>query len=248
MELTNCDCLVGLNDLKITENMCIVTDPPFNQKYHYNSYDDNKKEAGYIDWIISIVDRGIPFVIIHYPEMLHKFSIKLGYAPTKVVSWVYNSNTGKQHRDVAFYNVKPNFSQVQQQYKDIHDKRNWERMAKGIGAKIYDWWNIDQVKNKTKEKLGITHPCVMPGNIMSNIIGILPHNITTIIDPFTGSGSTGIAAIEWGKEFIGYELDLKYYELSRKRISNACCVDHKIKPIFMGGFAEEEKQLELFDN
>lgn len=50
-------------------------------------------------------------------------------APERVVSWVYNSNTRKQHRDVAFYGVKPDFNKVKQPYKNQNDKRIRKLMA-----------------------------------------------------------------------------------------------------------------------
>ena len=56
----------------------------------------------------------------------------MGILPTKVVSWVYNSNTAKQHRDIAFFKVKPDFRKVTQPYKNPNDKRIKERMARGI--------------------------------------------------------------------------------------------------------------------
>lgn len=39
-----------------------------------------------------------------------------------------------------------------------------------------------------------------------------------VLDPFTGSGSTGVAAIEEGFEFLGVEKDASYLEIARKRI------------------------------
>ena len=41
-------------------------------------------------------------VIIHYPEALYKIAFQMKMFPERVVSWVYNSNTAKQHRDIAF--------------------------------------------------------------------------------------------------------------------------------------------------
>ena len=143
----------------------------------------------------------------------------MGKFPERVVSWVYNSNTAKQHRDIAFFGVKPNFNQVRQPYKNPNDKRIKERIARGItGSKLYDWWNINQVKNVSKGKNGINHPCVMPLEVMKNIVGILPKD-KIIVDPFMGSGTTGIACKELGYDFIGIELDKNYFELAKERIN-----------------------------
>jgi DNA modification methylase len=40
----------------------------------------------------------------------------------------------------------------------------------------------------------------------------------TILDPFMGSGSTGVAAVKMGRRFVGIEIEPKYFEIARKRI------------------------------
>jgi DNA modification methylase len=137
--------------------------------------------------------------------------------PEKVVSWVYNSNTGKQHRDIAFFGIKPDFRKVGQPYKNPKDKRIAKRISEGKTAKLYDWWEINQVKNVSAEKT--EHPCQMPLKVMENIIGILPDGFT-IIDPFLGSGTTAVACLNLKRNFIGVELDHKYFEISKQRLFN----------------------------
>lgn len=113
-------------------------------------------------------------------------------------------------------------NQVKQPYKNPNDKRIQERIKRGcLGAKLYDWWNINQVKNVSKEKTN--HPCQMPLEVMTNIIGILPYD-AIIIDPFMGSGTTGVAVQEMNKiqnanrEFVGIEIDEEYYNIAKQRI------------------------------
>lgn len=224
INLFNGDCIeiIKNNDfMQLIENkkVCVVTDPPFNIGYHYKSYKDNKKDNEYFEWLCSII-RSISnaYVIIHYPEALYKIANKLNINPVKVVSWVYNSNTAKQHRDIAFFNIKPNFNMVKQPYKNPNDKRIKERMARGIGGgRLYDWWNVNQVKNVSKKDN--SHPCVMPLKVMENIIGILPNDYV-IVDPFMGSGTTGIACKNLNRDFIGIEIDTEYYEIANKRIES----------------------------
>lgn len=73
----------------------------------------------------------------------------------------------------------------------------------------------------SKEKTN--HPCQMPLEVMKNIIGILPDDCL-IIDPFMGSGTTGLAVVEMNKkqnvdrDFIGIEIDKEYYEIAKERI------------------------------
>lgn len=197
-------------------NVIVVTDPPFNIGYHYRTYKDRMGEQEYYRMICDIVSV-FPSVIIHYPEALHKISIASKIVPEKVVSWVYNSNTAKQHRDIAWYGIKPSFTNAWQEYKNPNDKRIKERIAKGSkGGRMYDWWNVNQVKNVSKDKTA--HPCQMPVEVMKNIICTLPED-SVIFDPFMGTGTTAMACIDLGYDFIGCEIDTEYYNIAKKRIN-----------------------------
>lgn len=214
IKIFNGNCLDYLQDFK-NINKIIVTDPPFNIKYKYNSYKDNLKEDDYYEFLESVFQFA-PFVVIHYPESLYKISFQMGMFPERVISWVYNSNTPRQHRDIAFFGIKPDFNKVRQPYKNPNDKRIKERIANGkTGAKIYDWWNINQIKNVSKDKKN--HPCQMPLEVMKNIVGLLPEEYT-IIDPFMGTGTTGVACKELKRNFIGIEIDKDYFEIAKKRL------------------------------
>lgn len=206
--------------IESVDNPVIVTDPPFNIGYKYESFNDNVDEDEYFDYLSDLFIL-CPAVIIHYPEKLyrlaHEIFLKGGSFPERIVSWVYNSNTQRQHRDVAFFGVKPDFSKVRQPYKNQNDKRIQKLISSGkTGAKLYDWWNVNQVKNVNKEKT--KHPCQMPVKVMDNIVGILPEGVT-VIDPFMGSGTTAIPCIDRGMSFIGIEIEQSYYEVSVNRLT-----------------------------
>lgn len=199
-------------------NPIIVSDPSFNIGYKYDKYKDKMNDDDYYTFMGEVFGM-CPSVIIHYPESLYKIAFQIGMFPERVVSWVYNSNTAKQHRDIAFFGVKPNFNKVRQPYKNPNDKRIQKRIAEGkTGAKLYDWWNINQVKNVSKVKTN--HPCQMPLEVMTNIIGILPDDVT-IIDPFMGSGTTGVACKKLGRDFIGIEMSQDYFDIAKNRIMEA---------------------------
>lgn len=209
------DCLTELDN--IPDNSIIVSDPPFNIGYKYRTYKDRMKENEYFRFL-SLVYRGgeIPGVMIHYPESLYRFAIEINLTPNRVVSWVYNSNTQRQHRDIGFFNVEPDFSKDTQPYKNPTDKRVKKLIESGrTGAKLYDWWNVNQVKNVNKDKTN--HPCQMPIEVMEHIIKILPEGFT-IVDPFMGSGTTGLACKKLNRDFIGIELDEEYFKIAKERI------------------------------
>lgn len=65
------------------------------------------------------------------------------------------------------------------------------------------------------------HPTEKPVPLMSEIIGDFTAPGETILDPFAGSGSTGVAALSQGRKFIGIERDPKYFEIMCERIAKA---------------------------
>jgi DNA modification methylase len=196
-------------------NGLVITDPPYNQNYHYSDYKDNLSTDQYINLLSSIPT---PCVIIHYPEeTINILPIALKTKCQQVVSWVYNSNTGKQSRLISWWGCKPDFRKVTQPYKNPNDKRVSKLIDKGkTGAKLYDWWEVNQVKNVSKEKT--SHPCQIPEEIIKRIILTTADISTLIIDPFAGSGTTLKVAKDLGYDFLGFEIDTEYIEIIKNRL------------------------------
>lgn len=69
-----------------------------------------------------------------------------------------------------------------------------------------------------KEREHGKHPTQKPVKLMSFFVETLSNVDDTILDPFMGSGSTGVAARIAGRKFIGIELDADYYKIAESRI------------------------------
>jgi site-specific DNA-methyltransferase (adenine-specific) len=65
------------------------------------------------------------------------------------------------------------------------------------------------------------HPTQKPVALMRWCIAQLPDDVETIVDPFMGSGSTGVAAVTMGRQFVGIEREPAYFDLAAKRIEAA---------------------------
>jgi DNA modification methylase len=92
------------------------------------------------------------------------------------------------------------------------------------------WTNIDRksVKLLTYEYNGLigkrekrVHPTQKPVEVMKWCITKLPKGTNTVLDPFMGSGSTGVGCVQLGRSFIGIELDEDYFNIACKRIQDA---------------------------
>ena len=65
------------------------------------------------------------------------------------------------------------------------------------------------------------HPTVKPVKLMSYLVSIATRPGETVLDPFMGSGTTGVACKILGREFIGFELKKEYFEIAENRIENS---------------------------
>jgi DNA modification methylase len=64
------------------------------------------------------------------------------------------------------------------------------------------------------------HPTEKPVSLMRELLTKCPAH-WVILDPFMGSGTTGVAAVKLGRRFIGIEIEPNYFDISRRRISEA---------------------------
>jgi DNA modification methylase len=73
--------------------------------------------------------------------------------------------------------------------------------------------------NETADKNG--HPVPKPLGWMSWLVNLTTRQGETAVDPFMGSGTTGVACVQLGRKFIGIEREPKYFDIACKRIEQA---------------------------
>jgi site-specific DNA-methyltransferase (adenine-specific) len=64
------------------------------------------------------------------------------------------------------------------------------------------------------------HPAPYPVELVSRIVTLWSFVGDTVLDPFMGSGTTGVACIQLKRDFVGVELDADYFQLAKKRIEH----------------------------
>jgi site-specific DNA-methyltransferase (adenine-specific) len=74
-------------------------------------------------------------------------------------------------------------------------------------------------QTETVEK--VDHMTVKPVCLVSHLIKLFTKEGQTVLDPFLGSGSHGVAAIQSNRNFIGFEIEPKYFEIAKKRLEIA---------------------------
>lgn len=117
--------------------------------------------------------------------------------------------------------------------------RGWLYWDKMMGGDFSDgelaWTSLDRTLKSFRlcNKMGgKEHPTQKPDALMKWCLEFVP-NAQTILDPFMGSGTTGVAAVQMGRDFIGIEREPKYFDIACKRIDDA----QRQKDLFVDGEA-----------
>lgn len=91
-----------------------------------------------------------------------------------------------------------------------HGKKRWNGGGSSAvwshGTSRYGWFGPSN------------HPTEKPASLIVDIVGKFTDNYETVLDPFMGSGTTGVACVRTGRKFIGIEIDRKYFDIAVKRI------------------------------
>lgn len=94
---------------------------------------------------------------------------------------------------------------------------NWpEDKFKKPGLQMRSVWSLGTPKRDEK-KFG-KHPTQKPLDLLKRVILASTKKGDIILDPFTGSSTTGIAAVQQGRKFVGFDSEKDYLELSKKRL------------------------------
>lgn len=80
--------------------------------------------------------------------------------------------------------------------------------------------DVDGKQNASFGKEGGKHPTQKPEYLMENIVLSSTKRGDLVLDPFCGSGTTGVAAVRFGRRFIGIDNEKEYIETAFKRMSN----------------------------
>ncbi len=198
------DCLEVLPTLGRFD--AVVTDPPYGIGFPYHSYDDT---AANLERLIPAVSRAIGNakrgVITPGNTNLHRYP-----PPAWVGAWTWDTTTARgywgwsQWQPILLYgeDVAPGTASVGGVFKS--DRIHFSGGAANIDAGA-----------------GGVHTCPKPLAFATRLLARFSLPGETVLDPFMGSGTTGVAAVKLGRRFTGIEIDESYFSIACKRIEAA---------------------------
>lgn len=235
--LLNADCLDALPALPPSSVNLVVTSPPYNVGLDYGDYDDGKSHADYLDFLrlvfvechrvlapdgracINIGD-GRNGRIPTHAEVI-AFMRDLGFRTLSTVIWNKRTTSNRAAWGSFMSPSNPSFPSTFE-YVLMFGKS--DGLAHSGTATVsrdeFVAWTNPMWEFKPETNLReIGHPAAFPVELPLRCIKMLSYQEDVVLDPFMGSGTTGIACIETARRFIGIELDPKHFATAAKRIA-----------------------------
>jgi site-specific DNA-methyltransferase (adenine-specific) len=203
----------------------VVTDPPFEKEAHTAIRRTQKsiKSGDYDALNFGMITEDIRNFVSKWCTENSKGWNLFFCQVEAVAKWrdTIESHKGKYKRACVW--VKPNSS----------PQFNGQMPAQGYECIVCQWAGEGHSKWNGGGKRGVfthntnggtrhgVHPTEKPVSLMKELVSLFTFDNDVVLDPFMGSGTTGVAAVQMGREFIGIELDEEYFNIACKRIEDA---------------------------
>ena len=253
------DCLDLLSQIPDEKLQLIVTSPPYNIGKEYEKKLDidhylqqqttvisecvrTLAVTGSMCWQVgNYVDRGaiIPLDAILYP-IFSQFGLKMrnrivwhfehGLHCKNRFSGRYETIIWFTKSDEYIFNLDP--VRVPQKYpekKHFKGKKIGQYSGNPLGKNPGDVWIIPNVKSNHVEKT--EHPCQFPVELIERLVLSLSNPNQIVFDPFSGTGTSMIAAIRHGRRGVGAEIHAPYISIARNRIQQELDGTLKTRPM-----------------
>lgn len=229
------DCIEALTQLPESSIDLVFADPPYNLGKDYGASSNDRLPADkYFKWCVQwfmgayrVLRPGGAFYVMHYPEVAATWKQQLDgfFAFQRWITWVYPSNVGhsknnwtRAHRailyytkgDAAFFDGEAD----PQPYKNPDDRRVKHSGKRGVTP--YDWWKYNLVKNNSSDK--VEWPNQLPVELAYRIVVSSCPVGGVVCDPFMGGGTTAAAAIEAGRDWIGFDIEEEACWITQGRV------------------------------
>ena len=222
IELFNDDCIKIMKNMKDESVDLIITSPPYNLgKYHHTGknrhrpYKDNMPEPKYQEWQINVLKEC--YRVLKSTGSLfynHKNRIKNGCQITPY-QWLLKTDFIIK-QEIIWQNGSQNFDKIR--FYPMTERVYW--LSKSPKTKLFNSINHHDFFTRSEWKPVRTkgeHKRAYPVKMVEDIISCFQDS-KIILDPFMGSGTTGVASKSLNKDFIGIELNDIYFKLAQNRL------------------------------
>ncbi len=199
------DCLEYMRGMDVASVDLVFADPPYNVGLKYATHDDKQSKQAYRDWCAEWFAEC---------KRISRYSVVITPAIVNVPMWL---GTIEQTHYLIAWTKQNNCSR--NYIGKTSGFQTWEPiLVYGRAKRCILRDSVDVPISRQKDAEG--HPCPKPLKLLRWIVTNFTERGDTVFDPFTGSGTTGVAALMEGRNFIGTELDAGYYAIAKRRLDN----------------------------
>lgn len=208
------DAVANLCDLKPRAH-CVVMDPPYGLDTH-RTRDGGKDYADGEDYALTLLDGVCEQLVRHLDPSAHLYVFS-GYSYLAAFREILETYFDVQDNPIVWVKNNHTMCDFAKWYPSKHE---YVLFAKMRGSERTLARCVPDVIPAPLER-DSTHSAEKPVGLLSTLIeqSTVPGEL--VIDPFCGSGSTGVAAARLGRSFVGIELDRKWGEVARARLADA---------------------------
>jgi site-specific DNA-methyltransferase (adenine-specific) len=164
-----------------------------------------------------------PYIPLH--AYIIEDMIKLGFLMRGEIIWVKGNTASSSVAWGTYMSAKNPVLRDSHEYILVFSKKSFTR---GVKANMKSTMTKEEFIEYTKSvwyigaesatKIG--HPAPFPIELPKRLIKLYSFEGEVVLDPFMGSGTTALAAIELNRHYIGYEIDQKYIDIANRRIKS----------------------------
>lgn len=222
IELYNADCYEKIKDIPDGSVDLVIIDPPYDIHAGFGGGIMKGKDKEYLNQIKGMSDGFSGEILLELCRVMKKINCYI-FCSRKQILPLVEFFTGRSCNWELLVWCKTN--PVPACCNKYLSDKEYILFFREKGVKIYGTFETKRTYYVTplnqKEKKLYHHPTIKPVPIVKNLITNSSQRGGVVLDCFMGSGTTGVAAKELGRNFIGIEIDKEYYEIAKKRIENA---------------------------
>lgn len=223
------DCLELMKELPNESVDLIVTDPPYLIETSgggiYNKNSEQFLEGTeYVKELEKMKDGFSPEVLDELCRVLKKINIYIFCSQKQIIPLLDYFVKGKKcnYNLFTWHKTNPVPACGNKYLTDTEFILFFREKGVKVGGKFKTKFTYYVTTTNAKYKKKYGHPTIKPIEIIQNLIVNSSNECDVVLDPFIGSGTTAVAAINTNRHYIvGYELDEKYFEIAQKRIEEA---------------------------
>lgn len=164
-----------------------------------------------------------PYVPLH--AMVIEIMLDLGFLMRGEIIWDKSASAGGSCAWGSWMSASNPVLRDYHEYilvfsKDSYSKNKKQEKRDTIGHDEFIQWTQSVWTFPAVNAKKIGHPAPFPVELPHRLINLYSYEGDVILDPFCGSGTTCIAAIQNNRRYIGYDIKEEYIELSKRRINN----------------------------